>query len=528
MDQAKRIFQNNSKWLVPVILAFLCIVLAFLFSRYFRWPVGVGYDSVIYLNGAKSLAAGNGFAQNLTPITHYPPLYPASVALVSLITGKDIIPSATSVVIILYGLNIFLAGILVWRITDSTLAGIGISLVTAGLSGFVSMHLEAMSEPLFFAFLLFTLIFLMEYFRSGKLRWAILAGLFSGLSVLTRYIGVFVIAVTALSIFIFKPGPLMKRLPHAVISGLMGCLPLVAWLFRNQLVTGGLTNRTFAFHPQDLDYFLFAAKGFSDLLGLRYIKGGLAGIPGSIFIVAAFLVLALGVYFLFKNRKLIRIPSMNWKFLVICLLSIVFYIFFLLFSATFYDASTRLTGRILSPLYLILILGFWVLIWPAARTPLNKKMKILLPVFIVLLIMVNLPGFNTETALFRQKGDKFTGKAWSTSPTISWLNQLPDTVIIYSNEAVPIGFLTGHPALTIPEKVNSLTGLPSETFKDRTAAMQNDLNQGKAVLVIMSTKAYSDIFQPKAILTKDLLICKTMDDSIVYSTIHFLGEVCGR
>ena len=207
MDRAKKIFQDNSKWLMPVILAFVCIIMAFLFSRYFRWQVGVGYDSVIYLNGAKSLAAGNGFAQNSTPITHYPPLYPASVALVSLITGKDIIPSATLAVVILYGLNIFLAGILAWRVTDSTLAGIGISLVAAILPGFVNMHLEAMSEPLFFVFLLSTLIFLMEYFRSGKLVWAILAGLFGGLSVLTRYIGVFVIAVTALSIFLLDRDP---------------------------------------------------------------------------------------------------------------------------------------------------------------------------------------------------------------------------------------------------------------------------------------------------------------------------------
>ena len=270
------------------------------------------------------------------------------------------------------------------------------------------------------------------------------------------------------------------------------------------------------------------AKVFQIFLGFVILKEEFEGIPGPIFIVAAFLVLILGLYLLFNNKKVIQIPSTNRKFLVISLLSIVLYIFFLLFSVTFYDASTRLTDRILSPLYLLLILGFWVLIWPAARTPLNNWMKILLPVFILLLIVVNLPGYNAETALFRQKGDKFTGKAWSTSPTISWLKQLPAAVIVYSNEAVPIGFLTDHPALTIPEKVNSLTGLPSTTFTDRTIAMENDLNQGKAVLIIMSTKAYSDIFQPKAILIKDLLVCKTMEDGIVYSTVNFPAGSCDR
>ena len=223
MDQAKRIFSEELNMDDASLFGIRLHCDGFSFQPVFPLAGGCGLRFGYLSEWCKKPRSGNGFAQNSTPITHYPPLYPASVALVSLITGKDIIPSATSVVIILYGLNIFLAGILVWRVTDSALAGIGISLVAADLPGFVSMHLEAMSEPLFFAFLLFTLIFLMEYFRSGKLRWAILAGLFSGLSVLTRYIGVFVIAVTALSIFIFKPGSLMKRLApsdHLRVDGL--------------------------------------------------------------------------------------------------------------------------------------------------------------------------------------------------------------------------------------------------------------------------------------------------------------------
>jgi hypothetical protein len=368
----------------------------------------------------------------------------------------------------------------------------------------------------------------MEYIRSGKFLWAILAGISGGLSAMTRYIGVFVIVTIALAIFFFHQGSLRRRLIQTIIPGLVGGLILVGWLFSNQLATGELTNRTFVFHPQNLSYYLFAGKGFSDLLGLRFIKSGISGIPGFLFIISAILVFAAGIYFLVNNRKIVRVSSNSRKFLVVCLFSIITYLFFLLFSVNFFDASTRLTDRILSPLYLILILGLWVLVWPSVQTPWNNKVRILFPLFFLLLIFINLPGFISETTVFRQKGDKFTGKVWSTSTTISWLNQLPDSIIIYSNEAVPIGFLTRHPAATIPEKTNSLTGLPSDTFKDRTAAMKSDLNEGKAVLIIMSTKAYSDIFQPRDILIKDLMICKTMDDGIVYMASNNFQDYCNR
>lgn len=528
MDQYKGFFLKNSKWLTPVILALIALVFAIFFSRFFRWPVGVGYDSVVYINGAKSLAAGNGFTQNSIPITHYPPLYPASLAVVAWITGKDIIASATMTVIFLYGLNIFLAGLLVFRISNSLLAGSGMTVVLAILPGFVAMHFEAMSEPLFFGLLFLALILLMEYLRSGWLTWAVLAGFAAGLSALTRYIGVFIIAAAVAAIFFLFQGSYKRRLSHTIIGGIAACLPITAWLIRNQLVTGGLTNRMFVYHPQNLDYFLYADNGFSDLLGLNYFTDRLPGKPGLFIIFASIIVLALGVYFLARHQNTIKKATAGRLFLIVCIFSIIGYVSFLLFSVTFFDASTRLTARILSPLYVLLVLGLWIIVWQILHISSNPKIHLLFAVVIIALVFIYLPDYREQTSVFRQKGDKFTGKAWSNSATISWLKKIPDSIIVYSNEAVPIGFLTDHPTSTIPEMTNSLTGLPSDTFKDRTATMESDLHQGKAVLLIMSTKAYSDIFQPKAILIKDLRICKKIDDGIVYSAPNYFQNYCDQ
>ncbi len=528
MDQVKRNAWDNLKWLAPGILALLSIAFALLFSRNFHWPIGVGYDSVIYINAAKSLAAGNGFTQASIQITHFPPLYPGSLALVSWITGRDIVSSATILVIFLYGLNIFLAGMLVWRVTKSKLAGIAISILTAILPGFVSMHFEAMSEPLFFALFLSALIFLFEYVQSGKLTWAILAGVFAGLSAFTRYIGIFVIATVALSVLFLHPGTLFKRLFHSIISGLAGILPLIGWLLKNQLSTGGLTNRTFVFHPKDFAYYLSAGAGIIDLSGIRIIKEGLPGISTIIIIISACFALTLCVYFSIKKIKQLKCNSGYMNFLIICLVSMVTYLIFLLFSINFFDASTRLTDRILSPLYLLFILGIFVLCWPISQQLSMNKDRALLFLLIIFLVFANLPGFVTETASFRQKGDKFTGKEWSRSETISWLNQLPDSIIIYSNENVPIGFLTRHSSYSLPEKTNSLTGLPSSTFKEETLTMKNDLLQGRAVFVKTTTKAYSELFQPKNVITIDLVKCKTLEDSFIFTAPDHFQELCDR
>ncbi len=528
MEQIKTYYRNNSHWLIPVLLLLLSLLLILKFNQNFSWPVGVGYDSVIYINGAESLSAGTGYSQSIIPITHYPPLYSVFLAVFSLFSQGSIISAATILVVCLYGLNAFLAGLLVWRVTRSGLSSIGASVMVAVIPGLVDMHFEAMSEPLFFALILLWFIFLFEYFQSGKLSWLILAGVFSGLSTLTRYIGIFAISTTFFSILLLRPGGFKKKLLNAVIAGFSGSIFVLIWLARNQLITGGLTNRMFIFHPKGLEYYLSAFSGFADLLGILAFKNGVAGIPNFILVISAMIALALGVYLLIQNVKYLKSNDNYRQFLRIGSIAVASYLFFILFSVNFFDASTRLTGRILSPLFLILIISAWILIWPIKQALEGKSVRIIAVIFLLLIIGVNLPGYVSGTGSFKQKGLKFTGKEWATSATVNWLKELPDEIIVYSNEAVPIGFLTDHPTYTIPEKTNSLTGLQNEDFVEKTAIMMNDLINGKAIFIKMTTKAYSEVFQPKAVIIKDLLKCKTFDDSHVFTSPDHLREYCDQ
>ena len=198
MQQYIKNNKNTALFPLAILLA-LSALLTLVFSQNFFWPVGMSHDSVFYLNGARSLVAGKGYM-----FTHFPPLYSASIALVAIITGKDVIASATLLVIFLYGLNLFLAGFLVWRLKNSLFSSLSIILVLAVLPGIERIYFEAMSEPLFFTLLLISFIFMIEYLKDGLLKWVVLAGFAAGLSALTRYVGIFLIGTVALSVFIFS------------------------------------------------------------------------------------------------------------------------------------------------------------------------------------------------------------------------------------------------------------------------------------------------------------------------------------
>jgi hypothetical protein len=496
---------------------------ALVFSRHFTWPAGMSHDSVLYLNGAKSLLAGKGY-----PYTHFPPLYPAALTFTSMASGKDLISSATLLLITLYGLNLFLAGTLMWRLKGSLLAGLGILSVFALLPGFARIHFEAMSEPLFFSCLLLSFIFLVEYLKTDRIMWAVLAGFAAGLAALTRYIGIFLVAVVALSVIIFDRSPIRKRIARAFISGAAGLAPATAWWIINLFTKGSMANRLLSYHPKSLEFFQFGWQSFSDLAGAQFITKWTLRLPGTVFVICFYLIIALIIYFIANNLRKGKHDPISIRFALICLVALVLYAMTLWFSVTFVDDSTTLTARIISPVFLLIIFGLWGLLWPSNLTQTNHPQRMLLALIVLLLLFVNLPGYLTVTKEFRKDGILFTGRAWSTSETLAWLDQLPDSIPIYSNENIPLGFFTEHPAYSLPERKNVSSGMPNPEFENNIAGMLDDAGNGKAILIIFTRNEYSELYPPKETLTASLAQCQIFADSEVYTGQGFFQEYCGE
>jgi len=142
------------------------------------WGLGLSPDSVVYIGAARSLAQGNGLslptdAAAMAPLVHYPPLYPALLALASF-SGLDVIAAAKWLNVFLFCANIFLAGVIGYRVSGL----LPFAILTAGLVAtafpMALAHSMVWSEPLFIVCQSAALLFLLSYLREC-VRWNLLA-----------------------------------------------------------------------------------------------------------------------------------------------------------------------------------------------------------------------------------------------------------------------------------------------------------------------------------------------------------------
>lgn len=193
-------------------------------------------DSAVYINTALNIAAGKGIvlqdSNNVyTLLPLHAPLYPLALSL-PIALGMDALQASRWLNAILYGLTIYLAGWATYRFTRS----FWLAASVAGLFLFSFEPLQAfsgaMSEGLFifFGFLSLVLIALAVKQPEKSNRFLILAGTSAGLAILSRYIGLSVMAAGFLSILLLFRGNFKTRLRKVLIFMAPGIFLAAMWL----------------------------------------------------------------------------------------------------------------------------------------------------------------------------------------------------------------------------------------------------------------------------------------------------------
>src|SRR5678816_3159935 len=141
----------------PRLASFLALLLIALIGMVLvlrATPEGLGLsdDSIAYIAGARSMAAGEGYREawlaSDQPVTHFPPSFPSVLAFFGLF-GVDPLHAVRWVNALLFGLNAALLGILGWRMTPSLMAGLVLAALFVTSGEMFQVHAVAMSEPLF-------------------------------------------------------------------------------------------------------------------------------------------------------------------------------------------------------------------------------------------------------------------------------------------------------------------------------------------------------------------------------------------
>ena len=517
----------------PLLASFLILGLLALSGTFlilYATPQGMGLsdDSIAYIAGARSILSGQGYREawlaSNQPVTHFPPGFSTVLALTG-ISGLDPLRGTRLINSLLFGGNIFLLGIIGWRMTRSKVMGGVLALLLLLNGQLFRVHTTAMSEPLYIFFTLAAFLSFWHYFFEEKIQstaektkdakdeklgvlgssnfWLIFAATLTAFAYLTRYAGLALLATFLASLVILHP-TWKKRLTSAGIF-LAGFIPYaLAWNIRNRLLTDNATNRQLVYHPITADNVQLGIANFAAfLLPVEEWRRTLIKIPNLFTAILLIIVLVFLVWVLFKGWKKFFNPATETPE-VLSFISVLYsfaYLASILSSMTLFDASTKFQLRILAPVYInLLIMLVYVSshLWKSTAATsrltfyVSRTAVISLAFYIFTTSILN---FTSTLTQLRKGGQGYASFQWFDSEAMDFLSQLPEGTRIYSNQVGPVYLYTGRPGYVLPDVIDPVTGLPRGNTDEGIALLQADVLTGEAALALFDPGSQDDDVQ---------------------------------
>lgn len=462
------------------------LVLSFATKR----GIGIIGDASVYIGVGRSLLNGQGLMVPFGkvepyPLTHFPPFFPMLLAAVGFF-GMDPQTAAKWVQSFLFGTNIFLIGFMIRRSAVGSLwAPIAGSFIILSTESMLKIHMTAVSEPLFVSLGFLGLFLLGEYFDNRKKSFLVASSVAIGLAVLTRYIGVALIATGFAGLILLNKGKYTKRILDSILFSAISSYPIALWAHRNYQIVGRATDREMIFHPFDL---------VRIEVGLNTISMFI--LPPNFSSVAAGIILLSGVLGLLvfnlarlgkRGRKNdIDKPERNSKniSLLLCIF-LFFYLAVLIVSMSFFDVLTWPTERILLPVFVsLVILASCQLHALLTHSRRKQLLKIACISFFAALSASNM---NRGVPLIQDaysNGYSFANdKDWQQSEIMKVVQAAPSGIVIYSNREDVIYVLTGKPCSLLPFKRNPFTLQINHDYVNLLLEMRGQLATRDGLLV---------------------------------------------
>ena len=468
-------------------------------------------DSIAYVAGARSMLAGNGYREawlaSNGPVTHFPPGFSSLLAFLGLF-GLDPLRGTRFVNALLFGLNTGLLAILVWRMTPSLMAGLVIAALFVTNGDMLAVHAAAMSEPLFIFLSLLAFWGFDLYFErppssigrgiAGEWWWLVASAAFAGMAYLTRYAGLALVATFIIAICVLRTS-WRKRFTSIGIF-LAGFLPFaLGWAIRNRIVADNATNRAFAWHPITAENIKIGVYTFSEFFipvetWRREIFKQTGIIEGMIVIVLGAVLVWTAVKawrYISRPRQAAALERGGKESREVISFTTGLYIFAYLASIvasmSMFDAATKFQLRILSPVFvglliLLVALGIWM----------RKNYRPLVVVATVIVLGFSVYKEANTFALYSQGGLGYASFQWYDSEAMAYLRDLPADVSIYTNEPAAVYLYVGRGAKVLPSRYDSATTQERSGFEEGITHMQDEINHGLAVMALFDAGGDKD------------------------------------
>ncbi len=467
--------------LFTLLLAAACLI--FIQST----PSGVGLvsDSVNYINGARSIAAGDGYYREsgggtMKAITNFPPLY-SIVLSIPIRFGMDWLSAAWWVSLIFFILNTALIIRLVWLGSGNRWAGLLAAVLFLCMQPYLYFQFYAMSEPVYYFCTLLAFIFMFRGLRSGHFGWWLCCGLACGGAFLARYIGIVSLCAIFGAVIVF----VRKNKAKALCGLFGGSLPLTAaWLIRNAAATGSASNRQILAHWVTADDLKHGVVIF-----WRWIWPGRYGAietpaPWMIWATAAFLGFSVLFCLIFMIAVLRRQRTVHsaWVAVWTYLLFIVGYLLFVVLTISLFDASVNIEERILFPAFMV----FWLILPTIFGWLLSEREYI--PAVLPLALLIFFSTVFAQDTLKRlpemaERGYGWGWEGWQNSPAMKIIRALPEDKVVYSNQIEAVSLWAGRGAYALLDPIDPSSEQEREGYRDSFNEIRRQVNDGEAVMV---------------------------------------------
>lgn len=330
------------------MISFLVVLVAI--SKY---GPGMTFDSANYIAVSRNMIAGNGVNNSYgEPFISQPPMYPATVALLSWLFGVDPIR-----VVGVYNASLFaiMACSSIWLLRGFAKIVLWeeaiFFVVVLSSKALLGVSVMVFSDILFIEMCFLFLIFLKKYLQQQKAVYFLFFMTFASLACLTRYTGVVLILTGACVLLVSFPKSL-RQLARIPVFGIIASLPLAFWLYRNYRVAGSLVGIRGRSIYSLSDNLFFTMKN----VAFWFFPGSNTKLFLSLSVLAILLVWCI---FLVKNpvNGLKRIIKKYW----LLILFVCIYLLFLV-STSSLQAVDRINDRLLAPifvpLWMLLLLSF--------------------------------------------------------------------------------------------------------------------------------------------------------------------------
>jgi hypothetical protein len=423
------------------------------------YGLGVTPDSLLYLHAAGSLRQGLGlvvpaYDGSLVPLTHYPPLFPATLALASIAGGIDLPSAARTVSLIVAAGNILAVTIATHAFTRSGGAAAATAFVMALSVDMLFLNTAIWSDGQFVLLEVVCLVLTTNYLQGRGYRYLVLGALTAALACLSRWAGGTTVITATLAIVLLGPGSVRRRLADGVLFGLLASAPPLAWMAHNAAVAGSTTNRSFRFSGASPDDVAAMIQTISSWLlpgtNRIYILARQDTIMATCAAMAALTLAALARRFvrpaILDRSALVRTP-------VVFLLFVPIYLAAVLAATSFIDSAVPLDNRILAPVYVAVVIVTAFVLHAAFRSIRERRWRIAGIGLLAAFLLGNAVVTVGAAAFFHREGRGFAGPAWQYPVLRRALAAVEQATPVFSNHPGGVEFALGRMAQDVSPEV---------------------------------------------------------------------------